>query len=199
MQFKIRTSNELQIGKAGEYLACADLILKGFIAYPSEQGLPYDLCLDLGGIIKRVQVKTASTHREIPQRSKKTSAYIYHVKRHGKNNSKIYHNDEVDLFALVALDIRSVGYIWNGDMPTTINLRVDKLRGEYYDEKGISDYYKACKLKESGYTGTQIAKELGLDRSAVYRIIKNDFEPHKTNALYFSDIERDREWFINGA
>ena len=38
----IRDSKQLQIGKAGEYLVCADLIMKGFIAFPSEQGLPYD-------------------------------------------------------------------------------------------------------------------------------------------------------------
>ena len=29
----IRKSNMLQIGKAGEYLVCADLILKGYIAF----------------------------------------------------------------------------------------------------------------------------------------------------------------------
>jgi len=45
----MRDSKELQIGKAGEYLVCADLILKGFIAYPSEQGLPYDVFLDIDG------------------------------------------------------------------------------------------------------------------------------------------------------
>ena len=39
----IRKSNMLQIGKAGEYLVCADLILKGYIAFLSEQGLPYDV------------------------------------------------------------------------------------------------------------------------------------------------------------
>ena len=35
----------LECGKAGEYLVCADLILKGYIAYPSEQGLPYDVVM----------------------------------------------------------------------------------------------------------------------------------------------------------
>ena len=38
----IRDSKQLQIGKAGEYLVCADLIMKGFIAFPSEQGLSFD-------------------------------------------------------------------------------------------------------------------------------------------------------------
>jgi hypothetical protein len=26
---------DMQIGKAGEYLVCADLIMRGYIAYPS--------------------------------------------------------------------------------------------------------------------------------------------------------------------
>ena len=44
----LRLSDDLQVGKAGEYLVCFDLIMKGFVAYPSEQGLPYDLVLDTG-------------------------------------------------------------------------------------------------------------------------------------------------------
>ncbi len=35
--------SELAVGKAGEYLVCADLILRGHVAFPSEQGLPYDI------------------------------------------------------------------------------------------------------------------------------------------------------------
>lgn len=33
--FELAIVDDLQAGKAGEYLVCADLILKGFIAYPS--------------------------------------------------------------------------------------------------------------------------------------------------------------------
>ena len=44
----MRVSSELQTGKEGEYLVCADLILKGLIAFPSEQGLPYDVVVDAG-------------------------------------------------------------------------------------------------------------------------------------------------------
>ena len=35
----IRDSKQLQIGKAGEYLVCADLILKGFIAWEGGNAL----------------------------------------------------------------------------------------------------------------------------------------------------------------
>ena len=44
--YNLDCMDDLQIGKAGEYLVCADLILRGFVAYPSEQGLPYDIVLD---------------------------------------------------------------------------------------------------------------------------------------------------------
>ena len=63
----MRTSNELQIGKAGEYLACADLIMKGLVAFPSEQGLPYDVLVDTGKRLLRVQVKSTTAPRVIPQ------------------------------------------------------------------------------------------------------------------------------------
>jgi hypothetical protein len=52
----IRDSKQLQIGKAGEYLVCADLILKGFVSFPSEQGLPYDVLLDTGEKLLKIQV-----------------------------------------------------------------------------------------------------------------------------------------------
>ena len=67
----MRRSNELQIGKAGEYIVCADLIMKGLIAFPSEQGLPYDVVIDTGKKILRCQVKTTERARVIPQREKK--------------------------------------------------------------------------------------------------------------------------------
>ena len=83
----MRTSKEMQTGKAGEYLVCADLILKGFVAFPSEQGLPYDVLLDTGNKLLKVQVKTTMGARKVPQRNTETSAYIFNVKRNGNGNS----------------------------------------------------------------------------------------------------------------
>jgi hypothetical protein len=132
-----RKSNELQIGKAGEYIVCADIILKEMIAFPSEQGLPYDIVIDTGEKLLKCQVKTTTQPRIIPQRNKESKAYIFTIKRHGKNNKKLYHDNEVDLFALVCLDTKMVGYLKNSEMPGTINIRVDSLRGTYRVEGGI--------------------------------------------------------------
>ena len=124
----MRTSDMLQIGKAGEYLVCADLILKGYVAFLSEQGLPYDVLLDNGDKLLKIQVKTTTEPRKIQQRATDINAYVFNIKRHGKNNTQRYGIKEVDLFALVCLDTKEIGYLKTDDMPETINIRVDRLR-----------------------------------------------------------------------
>lgn len=123
--------NDLQIGKAGEYLVCADLILKGHIAFPSEQGLPYDVVFDYQGRIFRVQVKTTRTSKDIPQRKIPVKGYIFNIKRRGKGNKARTTEKTCDLFALVALDTRIIGYIPNKDVRETMNFRCEKFRGTY--------------------------------------------------------------------
>lgn len=190
----MRLSNELQVGKAGEYLVCADLIMKGFIAFPSEQGLPYDVIMDNGKRLLRIQVKSTTMPRIIPQRAKESQAYIFNVKRHGKNNSRRYDDSEVDVFALVCLDTRKVGYLRNDDMPETLNLRVDALRGTYYDEKGIQDYSAVSSLKGT-MTQTAISEKLALDVATVNKMCQDGYTPFATSAKYFSDVERVTDWF----
>ena len=189
-------SNELQIGKAGEYIVCADIIIMGLIAYPSEQGLPYDVVIDNGIRLLKCQVKTTEKPRIIPQRNKESYAYMFSIKRHGKQNKKIYTESDVDLFALVELETRSAVYLLNGDMPSTINLRVESLRGEYYDEKGIKDYKNVLLLKKSGIINRRISKRIGINESTVGRMLAPGYIPFKTQARYFNDLKRDKEWFL---
>ena len=191
----MRQSNELQIGKAGEYLTCADLITKGMVAFLSEQGLPYDVVVDTGKRLLRCQVKTTEKPRKIPQRSKENFAYIFNIKRHGKNNTSRYGPNEVDFFALVELETRTVGYLLPDNMPDTINLRVDGLRGEYYDEKGLADYHTLMGLKIQGRSQTEASKKTGLAIATVNRMWQDGYEPYHTKARYFSDLYKNREWF----
>ena len=193
----MRISNELQIGKAGEYIVCADLILKGFIAYPSEQGLPYDIVLDRGDKLLRVQVKTCEKPRILYQRKSETYAYQFNIKRHGKNNKHLYEDDDIDIFALVALDTRTVAYISDTETKTTMNFRADSYRGKYYDEKGIKTYELAIKLhnQNPNMTQTAIAKEIGVHVSLVNRFLQEGYKPFVSEARYFSDFYREPEWF----
>lgn len=88
-----------------------------------------------------------------------------------------------------------IGYVKNKDMPTTINLRVDKLRGEYYDEKGKHDMMKCRELFKEGKTRSEISAILDINISSVYRYLNNNYSPFETSARYFSDIVRDKNWF----
>jgi len=126
--------SDMQIGKAGEYLVCADLIAKGFIAYPSEQGLPYDVVMDDGNRLLKVQVKTTRTHKQKPQRVNNNNTYAFNIKRCGKKNKSFHTDDSCDIFALVALDAKIIGYMRNSDIKQTMFFRVESMRGTYRDE-----------------------------------------------------------------
>jgi hypothetical protein len=103
--------SDLELGKAAEHLVCADLIMKGYRAYLSDQGLPYDIVIDLDGRLLRVQTKATGKVRPVPQRVARTDSYIWHVKRAGKAGKRSYGPKEFDLLALVAMDIKEIAYI----------------------------------------------------------------------------------------
>ena len=191
----IRESKQLQIGKAGEYLVCADLILKGFIAFPSEQGLPYDILLDTGSRLLKVQVKATEKPYTVQQRSNPIPAYIFNIKRAGVNGKTRYSESEIDLFALVCLDTMQIGYLTNKDMPTTINIRVDRMKGTYYDEKGIQDYQKIKKMYETIKNQSEISRITGIAIATVNRYLNENYKPFETKARYFSDFIRSKDWF----
>ena len=191
----MRISNEMQTGKAGEYLACADLILKGLVAYPSEQGLPYDILIDLEDRFLKVQVKSTLEPRIVPQRSIETRAYMFNVKRCGKNGIHRYGPEDIDIFAIVALDTREVGYLKGADFPTTLSIRDDRRRGSHHDEAAVMNFNIVQDLAKKGKTTKEIHAETGLNQSTIYRMLQDGYEPHRSGAPYFSDFFRDKNWF----
>jgi hypothetical protein len=126
--------SDLQIGKAGEYLVCSELIMKGFIAYPSEQGLPYDVVMDYNGKLLKLQVKTTRGLRNVLQRKNPIKAYQFNIKRCGKKNKQLHTPESVDLFALVAIDTKQIGFMLNKNVKQTMAFRPDILKGTYKDE-----------------------------------------------------------------
>jgi len=105
---------------------CADLILKGHVAYLSEQGLPYDVVCDYNGRLIKIQVKATRKVRPIPQRAKHTPAYLFHIKRCGKGGAKEYTHDDFDVMALVALDTKKIAYISIKSARRTMHLNIEK-------------------------------------------------------------------------
>lgn len=115
--------NALEIGKAAEYIVCADVILQGFRAFPSDQGLPYDVVIDTGSRMLRVQVRSSTRPRNVnAQGRNERLAYSFHVRRVGKTHTARLTNADCDLVALVALDLRVVAYLPIAEVGQTVQL-----------------------------------------------------------------------------
>lgn len=122
--------SELNIGKAGEHLVCSDLLLKGFDAYLSDQGLPYDVICDVSGRLIKIQVKTSMLPTNPGKKS--TPSYLFSLKYVGKGRLGKFKYNFIDMFALVALDELSIGYILPKYVKNTITIRAEKYRKFYF-------------------------------------------------------------------
>lgn len=125
-------SKELQIGKAGEHLVCFDLIRQSISAFLSDQGLPYDVLLDLNGVVKRVQVKTCSKPANY---GKSKNVYRFSL-RSAKGGNRAIKAINLDYIAFVFLDIKIVQYIpvetiitSSGFLKQCIDFRLEKTNG----------------------------------------------------------------------
>lgn len=162
--------NDMQAGVAGEHLVCADLILQGYPAFPTGQGLPFDIAVDVDGRLIRVQVKTTRQPTNIPQRVTHIPGYIFNVRRMGKGGRKRYEERDVDVFALVALDSRSIGYVTVPQTKTTMIFRVPALAGHYLGETMVERNAEIVRLREEGLTYNQIAARCSVDRAYAHRV-----------------------------
>lgn len=114
---------DLAAGTAAEHIVCADLLLDGWRAFLADQNCPYDVAVEIGGRLVRVQVKATRQQRAIPQRATHVPAYMWHVRRAGKGGRRTYAVDEFDLLALVALDIRRIAYLPPSAHRQTVHIR----------------------------------------------------------------------------
>jgi hypothetical protein len=103
-------SRELQIGKAAEHLVCAELILRGFNAFLADAGQPYDLLVDTGTVVLRLQVKaTRAPYRYERSDGRTTDSYRFGLRK-GRRYARIDPRS-VDVFAFVALDSRRIAFL----------------------------------------------------------------------------------------
>lgn len=164
--------SDLAAGKVGEYLVCADLILRGYTAFPSERGLPYDVVADIGGRLFKVQVKTTRGLRQVTQRKNDASGYLFHINRCGKGGTRNYLDEDVNLFALVALDDKIIGYASPDSIRRTMMFRAPQNRGKHHDEVIEARRIAVHEDKRSGLSNTEIARKHGMDNSVVTRTLR---------------------------
>lgn len=115
----------LEMGKAAEHIVCADLLISGHQAFLSDQGLPYDVLVDIGGRILRIQVKGTSVSRNAQTSTKAPNdVYQFYVRRRGRNGlGERLSSEHCDIVALVALDIRVVAYFPVADLAQSVSLK----------------------------------------------------------------------------
>ena len=90
------------IGTAGEQFFAYRALEEGLhVAQPLGDNLPYDLLVDSGQEILRLQIKTTTT-----EVAGKPGKYGFAL-NHGKDSSS-YHADTVDFFGLVVLPLRTI-------------------------------------------------------------------------------------------
>lgn len=177
--------SDLQAGRAGEYLVCADLILKGYTAFIAESVLAYDVIVDIDGRLIRVQVKTTREPKAIPQRKDYTPAHLFNIRRMGRDGRGSYTSQDVDVFALVALDTRTIGYLPEARAKQTMIFRIRDFEGMYFDELKSERRTKILEYRQMGWSYGAIAKALQMDKSQVHRIDKG--EGTRSGGSYLDD------------
>lgn len=111
------------VGKIAEHLVCADILIQGYSAFLSDQGLPYDVLADVDSKLIRIQVKATLFSRNLI-RKKYTwkDVYAWNVRDNKHNRQRLTH-DRCDIVALVALDINKIAYIPVSACSSTVYLR----------------------------------------------------------------------------
>lgn len=138
-------SLQLQRGKAGEHLVCADLIMQGFNAFLADQGLPFDVVVDTPAGLRKVQVKSTQGLKSC---GKSLDVFRFNMKS-GKGST--HRVRDADVFAFVALDTRQIAYMQvaalqsqqGGGVVTLVELRTRarEYKGRTYSNGTVRDRY----------------------------------------------------------
>ena len=115
-------------GTSGELLACSDAFVNGVRCYMTSEDAPYDLVLDYGQL-RKVQVK-ASNYSVVDHSIK------FAVSK--RNSVNAPYTEDVDMFALVWLDKKSVAWFHISEMNLWKMSINKKLFHEYPLERALS-------------------------------------------------------------
>jgi PD-(D/E)XK endonuclease len=126
-------------GLAGEYLVCSDILSQGRHAFPVTGPFAYDVAIATSSRLLRIQVKTVTQCSVVG--APKLPVWRFSVQR-GRGGRKVerYGEEEFDLLALVALDIRKVGYMlsFGGQWRKSVrSLNYTHLEGDFCRQPGV--------------------------------------------------------------
>lgn len=102
-------SQQLNIGRIGQYLALVDLLLKGIEAFPTAEKMNYDIVAEVEGRLIKLQVKTTQKLKILAKCN--SPVYEFDLRTGGENNRKEYQKEEVNGFVFVVLDKKKVFYL----------------------------------------------------------------------------------------
>lgn len=124
----------LNVGKAAEHIVCADALMRGYEAFLSGQGAPYDLVIEKDGRLFKVQVKSAQAARNVNSSGVNPRiAYSFAALRRGKDgDGPRLTKREADIIACVALDTLQIAYLPVFECSTTIQLEPDVIPDNGY-------------------------------------------------------------------
>lgn len=124
----------LNVGKAAEHIVCADALMRGYEAFLSGQGAPYDLVIEKDGRLFKVQVKGAQAARNVNSSGVNPRiAYSFAALRRGKDgDGPRLTKREADIIACVALDTLQIAYLPVFECSTTIQLEPDVIPDNGY-------------------------------------------------------------------
>lgn len=179
-----QSSFALELGKAAEHLVCADLLLKGYRAFLSDQGLPYDLLVDIDNHLIRIQVKSTCFAKNVNAKGRNPRiAYNFSIRRRGKNGKGSLTEKDCDIVALVALDTRTIAYFPVEHVGQSIQLRPKDSEPASIQGwlKDISEFpFEAALLPDASFYADGKSKRKtcikGHDRSMFSSINKNGIE-----------------------
>ena len=120
----ILQTDALELGKSAEHIVCADLMLAGYRTFLTDQGLPYDVVVDINGRLIRIQVKSTTKAKNANTKGRHANfVYVFHVRSRGRfGKGERLNKKHCDIIALVALDTRIVAYFAVDSVAQSVSL-----------------------------------------------------------------------------
>tara|TARA_Y100000356_G_C11016588_1_gene161149 strand:- start:12 stop:470 length:459 start_codon:yes stop_codon:yes gene_type:complete len=139
---QINNSKNVARGEVGEYLALAELNLNQILAHKVSKA-PYDIIIDANNSLIKVQVKVGHCPKDWRKGKIRYDSVRFRTYKGSKGKSK-YNKNEVDLFAFVDIDTKSIAWVHFNETYKTglrikkkdfINYNIDRILSLYFSNK----------------------------------------------------------------